>query len=86
MFGTIDTWLLYKLSGGKTFVTDYTNASATALFDPFLMQWSSLMLNLLKIPQEIMPKIVDNDYDLGSIQEEIFGFPIPIKSIVSKFI
>lgn len=83
MFGTVDTWLLHKFSGGKKYAIDVTNASASALFDPFIMRWSSIMLNLLKIPLEMLPEIVDNDYDFGSTLPEIFGTSIPIKAIVS---
>lgn len=82
MFGTLDTWLLYKLTKGRLHVTDVSNASATGFFDLFNMSWGFVPL-LLKIPSQILPKVVDNDYSFGSISEEIFGHPIDIGCVVN---
>lgn len=77
MFGTLDTWLLYKLTKGRIYVTDVSSASATGLFDIFNLSWGFLPL-LLKIPYNILPKIVDNDYSFGTTSCEIFGQPLNI--------
>ncbi|CAH0550514.1 unnamed protein product [Brassicogethes aeneus] len=82
LFGTMDTWLVYKLTNGKKHVTDISNASATCLYDPFLLQWG-LMTNLLRIPKSILPEVVANNYNFGEIEKDIFGAPIKIGCIIS---
>jgi glycerol kinase len=57
--GTIDTWLIWKLSGGKAHVTDVTNASRTMLFNIHKCQWDDELLKLLDIPKSILPKVKD---------------------------
>lgn len=81
-FGTIDTWLLYKLTGGRTYVTDVTNASATGLYDPFSLCWS-FVPQLFNIPLNILPPVVDNDYDFGLTETSIFGIPIKIGTVMA---
>uniref|UniRef100_A0A1Y1L423 Glycerol kinase 5 n=1 Tax=Photinus pyralis TaxID=7054 RepID=A0A1Y1L423_PHOPY len=83
MFGTVDTWLVYKLTGGRKHVTDITNVSATGLFDPFILNWSLMATHILRIPSSILPKIVSNDYSFGSTVKSIFGVSIPIKCVIS---
>jgi len=56
-FGTIDSWLIYKLSGGKVFVTDYTNASRTLIFNIVKKEWDKELLKILGIPEEILPEV-----------------------------
>lgn len=85
LFGTVDTWLLYKLSGGKIHVTDVSNASGTGLFDPYANQWGGIIKFLIDIPVQILPKVVPCDYDFGSTEEDIFGVRIPIKCVVSIY-
>ncbi|XP_076221443.1 glycerol kinase 5 isoform X2 [Nomia melanderi] len=75
-FGGVDCWLLYKLTGKH--VTDISSASATGLFDPFTLSWSGLMINLLKIPYNIFPEVVDTVGDFGTTPVELFGVAIPI--------
>lgn len=82
MFGSLDTWLLYKLTGGQTYVTDISNASATALFDPFDLQWS-IICKLFDIPVSLLPPVVNNDYNFGNVSADIFGHPIKIGCILS---
>ncbi|CAH1393847.1 unnamed protein product [Nezara viridula] len=78
-FGTIDTWLLYKFSGKKLHVTDVSNASATGLFDPFLLTWSYWPFKLFGIPMKMFPNIVDSaGHHFGSVDKSIFGVPIPL--------
>lgn len=82
-FGTIDTWLLWKLTGGKVHATDYSNISTSALFDPYQMQYSDLVLSTLGIPASILPNVKDTGGLFGHTDEDIFGAEIPITAIVS---
>ncbi|KAM8953753.1 glycerol kinase 5 [Pelodytes ibericus] len=82
-FGTIDTWLLYKLTNCTVHATDYSNASGTAIFDPYLMEWSSFLCSLLSIPLSILPRVEDTSYDFGVTDSSIFGAPIPIRALVA---
>ena len=76
LFGTIDTWLLWNLTQGKSHLTDITNASRTMLFDIQKNQWSNDLLKTLKIPKSILPQVVDNVYDFG--ETKLFGDSIKI--------
>ncbi len=76
IFGTVDTWLLWNLTKGKSHLTDITNASRTMLFDAKSEKWSNELLKLFNIPKNILPKVVENSYDFGST--EIFGNSIRI--------
>lgn len=78
MFGTIDTWLLYKLSGGKEHVTDYTNAASTTLLNPFMLKWNTLFCKIFNIPMNILPKVLDTNEFFGKTDKKIFGKSIPI--------
>ncbi|GLV42202.1 uncharacterized protein CBL_03789 [Carabus blaptoides fortunei] len=79
MFGTVDTWILYKLSGGKLHVTDVSNASATGFYDPFTFCWAGWALTMFKIPTDILPVVIDTAGDIGSTDKSLFGAEIPIK-------
>ncbi|KAK3699395.1 hypothetical protein QZH41_018550 [Actinostola sp. cb2023] len=83
LFATIDTWLLWKLTRNRHHITDYSNASSTGMFDPFVLEWSSLLTSLLNIPVSILPKIVDTCGTICDSAKEIFGAPIPIKAVVA---
>ncbi|XP_053996644.1 putative glycerol kinase 5 isoform X1 [Hylaeus anthracinus] len=76
VFGGVDCWLLYKLTGKH--VTDISSASATGIYDPFTMTWSNIIINLLKLPHNIFPEVVDTTGDFGVTPKEIFGVEIPI--------
>ncbi|XP_059777870.1 putative glycerol kinase 5 isoform X1 [Balaenoptera ricei] len=82
-FGTIDTWLLHKLTKGSEFATDFSNASTTGLFDPYEMCWSKLITSLLSIPLSLLPPVKDTSHNFGSVDEEIFGMPIPVVALVA---
>ncbi|XP_036098968.1 putative glycerol kinase 5 isoform X2 [Molossus molossus] len=82
-FGTVDTWLLHKLTKGSEFATDFSNASTTGLFDPYEMCWSGLITSLLSIPLSLLPPVRDTSFNFGSVDEEIFGVPIPIMALVA---
>jgi glycerol kinase len=78
-FGTIDTFLLWRLTGGKRHVTDVTNASRTLLFNIYTMQWDDELLNFFNIPRALLPEVLDNCADFGSTLTALFGANIPIR-------
>ncbi|MHA1272662.1 MAG: glycerol kinase 5 [Promethearchaeota archaeon] len=81
-WGTIDTWILWNLTEGKVHATDYSNASATGLLDPFKLTWNTIVLNLFDIPQEILPEIKETRGDFGITK--LFGNgEIPIKAVIA---
>lgn len=83
MFGTLDSWFIYKLTGGKRHVTDPSNASSTSLYDPFGLRWNKLFFNLFDIPLSIFPEVLDSDGDFGSTDPAFFdGVEIPIRASI----
>ncbi|XP_077204890.1 glycerol kinase 5 [Paroedura picta] len=82
-FGTVDTWLLYKLTKGAVYATDYSNASSTAFFDPFKLQWSVVLGKLFSIPISIFPPVMDTSHVFGLVDAEIFGEPITVTALVA---
>ncbi|KAG1665714.1 Glycerol kinase [Nymphon striatum] len=83
LFGTVDCWLLWNLTKGQstknhTHATDATNASRTLLFNIKDQQWDEELLNILDIPQEILPAVHDCASDFGTADASFFGAPIPI--------
>jgi len=83
MFGTVDTWLLYKLSGHKTHKTDYTNASRTLLFNIKTLSWDKEILDILGIDESILPEVCDSNANFGdTIEHSFFGTNVPITGIL----
>lgn len=80
LFGTIDTWLIYKLTGGKSHVTDATNASRTALFNIHTGAWDDELLEIFNIPKAILPKVLDSNAHFGDC--DLFGKTIPIMGVL----
>ncbi len=80
LFGTIDTWLLWKLTKGRSHITDVTNASRTMLYDINKGNWSKKLLKFFNIPNSILPKVVDNIYHFGTT--EILRNKIKISSMI----
>lgn len=79
LFGTIDTWIVWKLTGGKVHVTDYSNASRTMLFNIHDLKWDQEILSLLNIPAEILPEVRGNSEVYGqTMAYHFFGSEIPI--------
>ncbi len=78
LFGTVDTWLIWNLTKGKVFVTDYTNASRTMLFDIHKKQWDDEILHELNIPKCMLPEVKPSSCFYGMTQESIIGAEIPI--------
>ncbi len=80
-FGTVDSFLVWQLTGGKVHVTDVSNASRTMLFNIHTLQWDSDMLSLLDIPASMMPRVCSSSQVYGSTTAEIFGCNVPIAGI-----
>ncbi len=80
-FGTVDSFLLWRLTGGKVHATDATNASRTLLYDINKKRWSLYLLDLFRVPQSILPEIKDCAADFGTTDPEIFGGTIKICGI-----
>ena len=80
-FGTIDSWLLWNLSGGKLHATDATNASRTALFNIRTQQWDDELLAFFRIPRSLLPEVRDSAADYGVTSPELFGGEIRIGGI-----
>ncbi len=78
LFGTIDTWLIWKLTGGKTYVTDYSNASRTMLFNIHTLQWDKEILKQLAIPACMLPTVQPSSCIYGVSDPSLLGAPIPI--------
>ena len=82
LFGTIDTWLVWKLSGGKAHVTDYSNASRTLLFNIHSLQWDDELLQILQVPKKMLPEVLPSSYIYTTTStEHFFGQKIPISGI-----
>lgn len=79
LFGTIDTWLIWKLSGGKIHVTDYTNASRTMFFDIHKLCWDKKLLEILTIPENMLPEVKSSSEVYGHIN--IMGADIAVSGI-----
>ena len=80
-FGTVDSWLVYNLTGGARHVTDYTNASRTLLFDLETLSWSDEMLELFGIPKAMLPEPLPSSGRFGESTATQFGAAIPIAGI-----
>jgi len=80
--GTIDTWLVWKLTGGKVHITDYTNASRTMLFNIHTLEWDNDLLKLLDIPKCILPEVKDSSCVYGMTDKNVCGFEVPIASCI----
>jgi glycerol kinase len=79
LFGTVDTWLIWNLTGGKVHATDPTNASRTLLFR---LEWDGELLDLLKVPRAMLPEVRPSDGDFGETLPELFGASIPIRGVL----
>ncbi|MEM7699509.1 MAG: glycerol kinase GlpK [Verrucomicrobiota bacterium] len=80
-FGTVDSWLVWKLTGGKHHLTDVTNASRTMLFDIRTLEWSDPLLDILDIPRSLLPEIKSSSEVYGETDPGLFGSAIPIAGI-----
>lgn len=79
LFGTIDTWLIWKLSGGKSHVTDYSNASRTLMFNIYDLKWDEELLNILGVPTSMLPEVKPSSEVYGhTVDYHFLGAEIPI--------
>ena len=80
-FGTIDSWLIWKLTRGKTHVTDVTNASRTMLYDIHRGEWDDELLRLLNVPRGVLPEVRSSSEVYAHTAPDLFAIPIPIAGI-----
>jgi len=81
LFGTVDTWLIYKLTKGEVFATDYTNASRTMLFNIHTLKWDEELLKKFNIPASMLPQVKNSSDIYGYTKESIFGGKVPIAGV-----
>ncbi|RTI38238.1 glycerol kinase, partial [Thermus scotoductus] len=82
LFGTVDTWLLYRLTGGKVHATDLSNASRTLLFNLHTLSWDEELLEVFRVPRAMLPEVRPSDGDFGETLPELFGRAIPIRGVL----
>ncbi len=81
LFGTVDTYLIWKLTEGRVFATDYTNAARTMLFNIHTLQWDDELLELFGIPRAMLPRVLPGGADFGVTSPRLFGAGIPIRGV-----
>ncbi|PAV27762.1 glycerol kinase [Virgibacillus profundi] len=82
LFGTIDTWLVYKLTGGKEHITDYSNASRTLMYNIYDLKWDDELLEILNVPGSMLPEVKQSSEIYGNtVSYHFFGHEIPIAGI-----
>ncbi|MDP3749444.1 MAG: glycerol kinase GlpK [Phenylobacterium sp.] len=81
LVGTMDTWVIWKLTGGAVHATDATNASRTLLFDLRAQAWSTEMLDMLDVPAALLPKVLDCADDYGTTLPDLLGAAVPIRGV-----
>lgn len=90
MFGTLDSWLLYRLRQGTSpskhveHIADVSSCSATGFYDPFTLSWAQWAFKLFSLHGEMMPTVVSNSHDFGATDRSIFGHEIKIGCSVSN--
>ncbi len=80
-FGTVDSWLIWKLTGGRVHATDYTNASRTMLFDIRALKWDEELLSLFDVPMNMMPEVHPSSHEFGRTDGSVLGGEIPITGV-----
>ncbi|MFL1467281.1 glycerol kinase GlpK [Marinobacter sp. DUT-3] len=80
-FGTVDSWLLWNLTGGRSHLTDATNASRTALFNIHNQAWDDELLELFRVPRALLPEVMDCAADFGTTDEACLGAPVQVAGI-----
>ncbi len=81
LFGTVDAWLIWRLTGGKRHVTDYSNASRTLIFNIHTLDWDDDLLAVFDIPRAMLPEVSPSCEFFGETLPELFGQPIPITGV-----
>jgi glycerol kinase len=82
LFGTIDTWILWNLTGGKVHATDHSNASRTMLYDINELSWCDELLEIFSVEKNILPQVLPSGSDYGVTDKAIFGTEIPINALI----
>ncbi len=80
-FGTVDSWLLYRLTGGRVHATEYSNASRTLLYDIQRLEWDDFLLREIGVPRELLPEVRDSSGVFGETDPRWFGAAIPVAGI-----
>jgi glycerol kinase len=80
-FGTVDAWLIWRLTGGRVHATDATNASRTNLFNIHTQQWDSSLLDIFRVPAEVLPDVLDCNAAFGETDPDLLGRPLPILGV-----
>ncbi|WP_417623829.1 glycerol kinase GlpK [Paremcibacter congregatus] len=80
-FGTVDSFLLWHLTGGEVHATDVTNAARTLLFNIHDLAWDEALLDLFRVPAEVLPEVQACDHHFGAVKAELFGFSLPITAM-----
>ena len=80
-FGTVDSWLIWNLTGGTTHVTDYSNASRTLIYNINELKWDKKLLKAIDVPEAVLPEVKDSSSVYGKTEEALFGSEIPIAGI-----
>jgi glycerol kinase len=80
-FGTVDSFLIWRLTGGRVHATDATNASRTSLYDIVLDRWDAALLDLFNVPRAVLPEVKDSAAEYGETTPDLFGRPIPILGV-----
>lgn len=81
LFGTVDSWLVWRLTGGKRHVTDYSNASRTLLFNIHTLDWDDELLRLMDVPRAMLPEVRPSSEVYGHTAEGLFDVPLPLAAI-----
>ena len=82
LFGTVDTYLIWYLTGGKVHATDYTNASRTMLYNIHALEWDAGLCRLFNIPPSMLPKVLPSGADFGETDASVLGAALPIRAAV----
>jgi glycerol kinase len=81
LFGTVDSWLLWRLTGGRIHATDYSNASRTLLYNIHRLDWDDELLSILRIPRAMLPEVRESSKVYEHTSDEWFGAPVPIAAV-----
>ena len=81
LFGTVDTWLVYRMTGGRVHATDYSNASRTLLYNIYEKKWDDELLTLFDVPRSMLPEVKPSSGEFGYTEGKFFESAIPIMGI-----
>jgi len=79
--GTVDSWLIWQLTGGRRHVTDYTNACRTLLFNLHTLRWDDSLLGLFGVPAAVLPEVLPSSAEFGETSSDVFGARVPILAV-----